>query len=386
MAAQTIERVLIVDDEPDIAQVLKLYLEGAGFATSWAEDGESAIEMLGGGDYAVVLLDIRMPRVSGVEVLRHIREAGSSAAVIMMTGHGNENLAVECMKSGAVDYFPKPFDLADMLQRVERAVTHRRIVLENRRLEREKAFFHSMLSHDMKNPLAAVIGSIDIMREGRLGPVNAEQTEYLQSAIDSCNEVLGMINDLLDIERFAAGKLQMKIWQYEPAEMIAAIVARFASAAEHEGIRLTMDLEGSLPEVAVDRGAFSRVLGNLLGNAVKFTPKGGEITVSCGIVEADGENALLVPGRVRVPEGFRSRSCLVRMSVKDSGSGIPHEDLNRIFEPYVQSSSGNVQERGGAGLGLAFCRMAVERFGGIIWAESEAEKGSVFIILLPCSR
>jgi two-component system sensor histidine kinase/response regulator len=384
MAMQAPEKILIVDDEPDIAQIIKLYLEEAGFVTAWAGDGDTAIHMLLDTDYALVLLDIRMPKVSGVEVLRHIRTTGSSAAVIMMTGHGNEELAVECMKSGAVDYFPKPFDLVDMHQRVERAVTHRRTLLEIQRLEREKEYFHSMMSHDMKNPMTAAIGSIDIIREGRLGPVNEEQKEYLQAAIDSCNEVLAMINNLLDVQRFAAGKMQVIVRPYDPAEIITTAAVRFTHVAEHEGISLALNLEKKIPDIAVDRNAFSRVLGNLLGNALKFTPEGGAITVSCCAVKPDSMHKAPIPSYVKVPKGFRDQACFVRVSVKDTGSGILSEDLSRIFEPYTQSLSINGRERGGAGLGLAFCRMAVESFGGIIWAESETEKGSEFIILLPC--
>jgi signal transduction histidine kinase len=380
VTARVVERILIVDDEPDIAQVIRLYLERAGLVVAWAEDGPRALRMLEAETYSVVLLDIKMPRMSGVEVLRQIRASGSDAAVIMMTGHGNENLAVECMKSGAIDYFPKPFDLDDMLHRVERGVTHRRILLENRRLEQEKEFFHAMLSHDMKNPMTAAIGSIDLVREGRLGPVTSDQAEYLQSAIDSCNDVLAMINNLLDIQRFAAGKARMAILRHDPAEMITTVVERFSPVARHEEITLTLSLDDNLPEIAVDRNLFARIVGNLVGNALKFTPPGGAVTIRATRLNG---GASPVPPALSLPEGFSPQAGMLRISVRDTGSGIPREDLMRIFEPYVQSSGGR-REQGGAGLGLAFCRMAVESFGGVIWAESRGDDGSEFVMLLPC--
>ena len=122
-------------------------------------------------------------------------------------------------------------------------MTHRRERIEKRQLQQEKEDFILMLSHDMKNPLTAVIGSIDIIREGCLGTVNEEQTEYLQSAIDSCNEVVTMIDNLLDIRKFEAGKIQMAIHPYNAHELISRVANQFARPARHDGIELSADLE-----------------------------------------------------------------------------------------------------------------------------------------------
>lgn len=258
------------------------------------------------------------------------------------------------------------------------------LLLEKQRLEQEKEDFVSILSHDMKNPLTAVIGSIDIIREGRLGPVNEEQTEYLHAAIDSCNEVITMIDNLLDIHRFETGRMQIKIAEYRAAEILRAVSRRFTRIAEHDGIRLKERLSHETPKVAVDKNAFSRVIANLLANAVKFTPEGGEIVVSCRCLKDSEMQWERLPAYVTLPDGFADQGCHVRVSIRDTGNGIPAEDLGRIFERYVQSRSGVGRERGGSGLGLAFCKMAVESCGGIIWVESEAGYGSEFIILLPC--
>lgn len=382
MTAQVTDRILIVDDEPDIALILKLHMEDAGFITDWAQDGKLALEMLADKDYSLVLLDIRMPRLGGVEVLRCIGESDSDVAVIMMTAHGNEDLAVECMKAGAIDYFPKPFSLDDVLPRVQRAIAYRHAMIEKQRLELEKADFVSMLSHDLKNPITAVVGSIDIMREGRLGPVNAEQTEYLQSAIDSCNEVVSMIDNLLDINRIEAGKMQMNILSCNPAEMVSTVASRYAKAAEYERITLELDLSADVPFVGVDRNAFKRIIANLLGNAIKFTPEGGEITISCrGVAKAD-LSSVKIPTYVNLPEGFSAVNQFLLLGISDTGDGIPAENLSRIFERFFQSPRSG-RERGGAGLGLAYCSMAMEKMGGLIWAESELGVGSTFKIMLP---
>jgi signal transduction histidine kinase len=384
MATASPDRILIVDDEPDIAVILKLHLEDSGYGTDWAGDGNAAWNMLSANTYALALVDVRMPGMNGVDLLNRISSTGMDTAVIMMTAHGSEDLAVECMKSGAFDYFSKPFSLDDMIQRVEKAISIQRTFKAKKILEQEKEDFFYMLSHDLKNPITAVIGSIDIMREGRLGPVNDEQEEYLQSAIDSCNEVVTMVDNLLDVQRFESGKMPMKISAYDPLEIARAAVKNFIRAAEHDGISLTLDMAESMPEIAVDRIAMGRVLANLLANAVKFTPEGGTIVLSCRCIENGDADAIRIPVYVRPSEGIAGRRCFVSYSVKDSGNGIPAEDLGRIFERYTQSGNATSREKGGSGLGLAFCRMAVESFNGIIWAESAAENGSEFRILLPC--
>jgi signal transduction histidine kinase len=302
----------------------------------------------------------------------------------MMTAHGSEDLAVECMKSGAVDYFCKPFSLDDMLQRVERALAHRRALLHNKRLEKEKDDFFFMLSHDLKNPITAIIGSIDIMREGRLGPVNGEQIEYLQSAIDSCNDVVAMIDNLLDVQRFETGRMPVVIRPHNPGDLASAVIERFRSAAHYGEITLTFDVSDTTSDIAVDKNLMTRVFANLLVNAMKFTPAGGAISVSCRCIENSEAHCIHIPVYAVAPAGFAHRSCFIRFSIKDTGNGIPHEDLGRIFERYTQSHNAVGREKGGAGLGLAFCKMAVESFNGIIWAESEAGVGSEFVILLPC--
>ena len=240
-----------------------------------------------------------------------------------------------------------------------------------------------MLSHDLKNPITAVIGSIDIMREGRLGPVNPEQVEYLQSAIDSCNEVVAMVDNLLGIHRIEAGKMQMKICGYNPVDIIKSIAGKFDKVTKHEQLKLRVELAEEIPVVLVDKNALTRVIANLLGNAVKFTPEGGEIAIICGSCHAVNIQENRIPGYISLPEGFSGDHRFLTLCVRDTGGGIPEEDQKHIFERFYQSQR---HERGGAGLGLAYCKMAVEKMGGVIWVESELGAGSSFKILLPCQN
>ena len=377
------DKILIVDDEFDISAILQLHLHDAGYLTEWASDGEQALQLLRSDGHALVLLDVRMPGISGMEVLKLLRTDNNDTAVIMMTAHGNENLVTECMKAGAVDYVPKPFDIEDLLLRIQRAIDNRRIAKEKQLLEREKEDFFFMLSHDLKNPITAVIGSIDIVRGGRLGPVRHEQADYLQSAIESSEEVVAIIDNLLDIQRYNAGMMQTISAPVNPFTLLAEVAERFSPAARRDNIALTLNASADLAEIYVDSSVMARVIANLVVNALKFTPDGGSITLSCRSVRRGELPGMHIPDYVVTPEGFYDFQRYACICVSDTGSGIPPKEIANIFERYVQASN-LPRKRGGAGLGLAFCKKAVKGFGGCIWAKNVEESGSEFIILLPC--
>lgn len=375
---------MVVDDEPAIGKTLKEFLDLQGYTSSMVSSGSDAMDILEKDkNFTLVLLDIKMPGISGVTVLKHLKSLCSDIAVIMMSGHGSEALAVECMKDGADDYISKPFSFEDLQQRIERTLSHREERIEKMRLQQEKDDFILMLSHDMKNPLTAVIGSIDIIREGCLGTVNEEQEEYLQSAIDSCNEVVLMIDNLLDIKKFEAGKMQMNIRPCNINELISKVSKQFARPARHEGIDLSVDLEPLKTEIEVDKNSFIRVLGNLLGNALKFTPQGGRISISCHCITGKGILGIKIPDYAQVPSDFFKRDHFVKVVVSDTGNGIPANELECIFDRYTQFNRKTGRDLGGAGMGLAYCKLAIERFQGMIWAECKTGQGSEFVILLP---
>ena len=379
------DKILVVDDEREIGQVLNQFLTDEGFSATTVTDGTSALDaLLEDRDYSVVLLDIKMPDPDGLTILKHLQDSGCDTAVIMMSGHGCEELAVESMRNGAEDYISKPFAFDDMLQRVERAISHRLERIEKRQLQKEKEDFILMLSHDMKNPLTAVIGSIDIIREGCLGAVNEEQEEYLQSAIDSCNEVVSMIDNLLDLKKFETGKINFAIRPHKANDLLSGQVSQFVRTAKHEGIELSLKSEQDEAEIAVDRNAFIRVIGNLLGNALKFTPEGGKITVYCQCISAEDITTASMPKNRPVPAAFGQKNRFVKITVSDTGDGIPPNELERIFDRYTQLTRESGRGRSGSGLGLAFCKYAIERFNGMIWAESDVGEGTCFVILLPC--
>lgn len=250
--------------------------------------------------------------------------------------------------------------------------------------ELEKDDFLLKYSHDLKNPLTAAIGAIDIIREGRLGQVNEEQAEYLHSAIGSCNEVVAMIDNLLDIRRFEAGKMSLSISPHNPEEIIRNVAERFSRSAVHEEIGLSINIDAGVPNIRVDRKVLTRIIDNLLVNSFNFTPEGGEIFVTCSYVKKPHAEVAAIPPHLSVPQLFSKVKSFVKIAVRDTGDGITSGAFDEILNRSARSTVDSGRGHGGAGLGLAFCKWGVEGMGGVIWAEGESDEGSEVIILLPC--
>ena len=502
------ERILIVDDEADIALILKLQLEDSGYRTVRARDGIEALEQLARDNFSLMLLDVKMPRMNGMEVLDRVRHEFPDTGVVMMTAHGSETIAVEAMKKGAIDYISKPFSTDDLVKKIERALQNLRTRQENLRLsqqllaeqqkmgailrgmadiliavdrkgriitanhqaemlfgkeqdkllgmpveellkadipperlpcmvvlntaapaldvsynirwgkktipvlssatplldhslhlcgsleiirdistlkalEQEREDFVSMLSHDLKTPITAIVGSLDLVRDGRLGPVNSEQREYLDSAVESCTEMVDMIDTLLDIHKFEAGKMVMVFKAEDLNQLIQKTISRFRPMADRADIKLFATVKEPLPQLQIDRAKFLRLISNLISNSLKFTPDGGEIEIGAALVRATNDLKKRIPEQNYPTPELPAKGRVLQIFVRDTGSGIAQEDLVTIFDRFVQARTRRKGKSGGSGLGLAFCRKVMDAHHGYIWAESQAGKGSTFFILIP---
>lgn len=505
------DTVLIVDDETDISLILKLQLEDSGYQTVRARDGIEALECLNRQSFDLMLLDIKMPRMNGIQVLEHARRDYPDVSVVMMTAHGSEAIAVDAMKKGALDYIAKPFSTDEAVKKVERAIAFNRGRIENRRLqaelareqqkvaailegladilvavdgqgllmsvnrraeeelglsrseligmpvakalradipaerlpcmvalrtaevcrdvtysleldgrtvpvlssaaplkeadgrllgsveiirdisrlkalEQEKEDFVSMLSHDLKSPITAIVGSIDLVREGRLGPVLPDQQEYLAAAVESCDEMVEMIDTLLDVHKFEAGKMAISFRTEEPLPVIQRLFARYQPAASRAQLELSLDAAGDLPMVAIDRGKISRVLGNLLSNAFKFTDEGGKIAMRASHVADVADIRALISRQLYREDELPPDGGYLLVTVSDSGCGIPSDALTMIFDRFAQARNRMLGKTRGTGLGLAFCRKVMDAHKGYIWAESSEGEGSRFHLLIPVAE
>ena len=290
--------------------------------------------------------------------LDHLSESISDPAVIALLDADETHCFLDCHKQGALDCLILPFDQDKLYKSIERC-------LAIKALEREKRDFISMLSHDLKNPITAAIGSIDLVREKRLGPINQEQATYLMSAIESCGEVVNMIDNLLDVHKYEAGKLSFKQSSCSIAAILVTVLDRFKGSINQSELKLQVQIEEGLPTLLLDKNRMIRVFGNLMTNAIKFTPHGGNLNIEC---------------RSGVSE--KSKLAII-IHVSDNGTGIPPSEVPTIFDRFVQGHPHSRRTSGGCGLGLAFCKMAVEGQGGSIHATSTLGVGTTFTIVMP---
>jgi len=232
---------------------------------------------------------------------------------------------------------------------------------ELERANKAKDSFLASMSHELRTPLNGIIGFAEFLSDGKPGTINAKQKEYLEDILNSGRHLLHLINDILDIVKIQAGKLELNPETFRLADVIAEVRAGVNPIAQNKHIQVEIEIAPGLGVVNLDEQRFRQVLYNLLSNALKFTADAGEVKIIAGF---DGSHRL-------------------RISVRDTGIGINPEDIKRLFKEFEQLETGTDRRFDGTGLGLALTRKIVEMQGGTIHVESEAGKGSTFTVILP---
>jgi signal transduction histidine kinase len=241
-----------------------------------------------------------------------------------------------------------------------------------------KSEFLANMSHEFRTPLNAIIGFTEVVLDQHFGELNATQKEYLSYVLQSSRHLLSLINDILDLSKVEAGKLELSIWDVSIEEMLTRSLVMVKEKAERHKIKLTLTTE-NLPEtIQADERKLKQIVFNLLANAVKFTPDYGWIALHASQITAEGAQKI-------IPEEDPSvQGEYILITIKDSGIGVPPAMLEKIFAPFEQADSSTSRKYQGTGLGLSLSRKLVELHGGLIWAESQGEdEGSVFSVLLP---
>ena len=225
---------------------------------------------------------------------------------------------------------------------------------------RHKSEFLANVSHELRTPLNAIIGFSEVLGEKMFGELNEKQAEYTEDILSSGRHLLSLINDILDLSKIEAGRMELEVTTFHLPDAIENALTLIRERASRHGIKLNQVIDDRLGDFTGDERKVKQILVNLLSNAVKFTPEGGQIRVDARL----GDSAVFV-------------------SVTDTGIGIAKEDQEAIFEEFRQVGSNYAHKREGTGLGLTLTRKFVEVHGGKIWVESEVGKGSKFTITLP---
>jgi two-component system, sensor histidine kinase and response regulator len=367
MSVNRVGKVLVVDDEPQNVMLLQDLLEARGYQVYTAGDGQDGLLLVSEHNPDVVLLDVMMPRLNGFDVCRRLKAEPTTAMipVLLVTALDAREDRLAGMDAGASDFISKPIDSADLLLRVRNAVATKRLhdqlstqLRRLRELEAARDTLTHMVVHDLRSPLTGLIGYIELLGAIARESGNAEAVEYTTEAQAIAARLTEMVSQVLDVSRLEAGRMPLSVADTDLVLLLPAAVGNLG--ATPAGVSVIYELPNEPVPVSCDAVVIGRVVANLVGNAYKFTRRNGEVRI--GLVQRNGR---------------------VRFSVADQGPGVAPEYRQRIFDKFWQvPSSGSAGARS-SGLGLTFCKLAVEAHRGEVGVESTETGGARFWVELP---
>ena len=404
-------RVLLVDDDRDDYHLTRELLEeipGGRYHLDWVSTYEAGLEAIGCCAHDVYLIDYRLGAKTGLDLLREAQEKGCSNPMILLTGQGELEVDQAATLARAADYLEKSRLDSTLLERsiryalqqrryevdLERKVEERTLELKrtNKTLEQEIAERHraeealreadrrkdeflATLAHELRNPLAPIRNALEIMRLASGNPKAIEQARVMTER--QVTQMVRLIDDLLDVSRITRGKLRLEVEDIFLGEVIESAVEISRPMIEKASLTLRVTLPPAPVPLRGDRLRLSQVFSNLLNNAAKYTEPGGSVTLIAS-VEAD---------EVTGTKEDSSPCHLVTVRVRDTGVGIPHEMLPRLFELFTQVDRSLNRSQGGLGIGLALVRRLAEMHDGTVEASSDGPgKGSEFVVRLPMGK
>ncbi|MFT5387475.1 MAG: signal transduction histidine kinase [Lysobacterales bacterium] len=375
--------LLVFDDEESILNSLKRIFMNEPIGIVTTTDPQQALSIIEKEDIKVVFSDYRMPKISGTEFLKKVKELKPDVIRILFTGFDDFSAAAEAINIGEVYRFvSKPWNIEELKSTVEHAIEHYDLVMHNRDLILEtkqkneeleevnqklqkaydaQKYFTSTVSHELRTPLASIKTAIDLLVSNTIGGITDDQKDVLSRVQRNVNRLKMLDDDILDLTKIELGKLVMVFEKHDLHVTINDVIDSQRDLAEDRGLYLKVNFDERVPQVNFDINRIIQVLNNLISNAVKFTSEGGITVVTRNCPDKNH----------------------ISVSIKDTGKGISKEDESKLSKKFQQLESAVENTEGGTGLSLAICKEIILRHGGKIWVESELGKGSSFIFILP---
>ncbi|MDL1971038.1 MAG: hybrid sensor histidine kinase/response regulator [Candidatus Desulfofervidaceae bacterium] len=367
--------IMIVDDDPDSIRLLELALRPLGYQIDKAYNAAQALEILTQSLPDLILLDVLLPDAHGFELCKIIKgKLGQEfLPIIMVTALSSRGDKIQGLQAGADDFISKPIDIPELVAKINALlrtkILHRRLQQSYeklKKLEETKELLVRMIIHDLKNPLTALVGSLELLALKTKGTFPPDVPFSPQNALRITERILRLIQNLLDITKMEEGKIQLHYSQIDIAELFKEVTDMFKAEATQKGALIQHEIEGEIPPFKADRDLLLRVLENLVSNALKNLPDRGE-----------------KEGTITLKATLDTGKKDVVVMVIDNGYGIPKSYLSKIFDKFAQIEIKKKQGKFHTGLGLPFCKLAIEAHGGRIWVESKSGKGSTFSFTLP---
>ncbi len=363
-----VDRILVVDDTPDNCLLIQAILQDEGYQVELSDSGKDALEKINQSPPDLVLLDVMMPGMDGYEVTRRIRDnvALPFMPILLTTAYDQPSVA-QGLDLGADDFIRKPVHFDELLARVRALLRLKHSVDERDQIARQREDFVSRLTHDLRTPLVAADRMLNLLAQGVMGDLSDDIQEAIATMIRSNENLLTMVNMLLEVYRYEAGRKTLTFSPVNLASLAEEVVKALSPLAIDKGLVLNLEKADNDQELIIkgDRLELNRVLTNLIGNAIKFTDQGSVNISLSKAASYKAENGLTTP--------------MVKIEVRDTGYGIPLEEQATLFESFVQGK----HKRGGSGLGLQLSQRIVYAHNGTIQIKSEVGKGSSFIVHLP---
>ena len=357
--------ILVIDDEPDNFDVVESFLNNLNCQLHYAARGKTALEMLEVFRPDVILLDLMMPELNGLEVCRIIKQDSrwKSVPIIMITALTSKEDMAACLDAGASDFLSKPVNGVELRARVKSMIRMKQQYDDLESLLQTREDMVRMIVHDLRNPLTTIMLSSSMLDDANLSI--ERKKEKIERLTRSSHRLQSLIDSLLLMAKIEAGKMVLKYTSTNLNQMCLALAEDFEAIAAQKNleiiVQLPEDSQSNLesPQVNVDISIFRRILDNLLSNSIKFSPSNNQIIISVEYPESGGAN----------------------ISVADRGIGTTDEMKLVIFDKYEIGTP--VQNTAQLGLGLAFCKLAIEAHGGSISVKNNEPQGSIFTIAIP---
>lgn len=363
MMSDHVPLILVIDDEESLRDGCKQALEKSGYSVMTASEGATGIDSARENKPELAFIDLKMPGMSGMEIIDVLARDIPDIVLIMITGYAAISSAVEAIKKGAYDYLPKPFSPDQLRAVTRRGLDYRDLKIEARRLreerERMQKAFITFVSHEMRSPLVVVRQYIESLKMMVGDSFGADVKEIIERCDNRVRRLEEMVEHWLDLSRIEEGNFAQNKNPLSLARIVARSAEDMTPICNTKGIALEIHTPDDLKQINGDQESLVRVFANLIGNATKYTPKGGKITVSAWSDES-----------------------YVNASVSDTGIGIPHDKIPFIFDPFFRIKDKEDVHQG-SGLGLTFCKRIVESHGGKIEAASKEGEGLTVMLKFP---